>query len=99
MVGPGPEKRLPLQSSAKIIPQLPQRRHREEWEAAQTAWLAERKVSFSWWRCFRCLERKQVREDGWECLDCKVSCEQERIDLRERKESQRKIPAEVDEEA
>lgn len=53
-----------------------------EWAAEQTAWLAERKVSPRWWRCARCLVRRQVQEDGWDCPNCKVSCEQDRIDTR-----------------
>lgn len=55
---------------------------RREWAAEQAAWLAERRVSCHWWRCVRCLERRQVQDDGWECRICKVSCEQDRIDTR-----------------
>ncbi|CZR60519.1 uncharacterized protein PAC_10415 [Phialocephala subalpina] len=55
---------------------------RREWAAVQKAWLAERKNSSRWWRCARCLVRRQVNEDGWECSGCKNSCEQERVDAR-----------------
>lgn len=62
---------------------------RKDWAAEQAAWLAERKISSRWWRCVRCLERRQVLEDGWECPTCKTSCEQERIDVRMKRQQRR----------
>lgn len=55
---------------------------KKKWAVAQRAWLAERKIYPHWWRCARCLERRQVKEDEWDCPTCKVSCEQERIEAR-----------------
>ncbi|CZR65272.1 uncharacterized protein PAC_15172 [Phialocephala subalpina] len=44
----------------------------------QQAWLADRKISSSWWRCEHCLLRRQVKDS--KCGICKIPCGQGRID-------------------
>lgn len=41
-------------------------------------WWASRAISPAWWRCSRCLLRIKIDEHGFECLNCKTVCEQER---------------------
>jgi hypothetical protein len=39
-------------------------------------------IKLEWWRCAKCLERIDVRKDGWECPDCRGICDQDRIQAR-----------------
>jgi hypothetical protein len=48
----------------------------------ETAWKAERVVKPQWWRCARCLVKIYVANNGWECQQCKITCEQERQEVR-----------------
>ncbi|KUJ15771.1 uncharacterized protein LY89DRAFT_587406 [Mollisia scopiformis] len=81
---------------------MPKKLGRKVGPAEQAAWLSERKVSRRWWRCARCLVRRQVQVDGWECPNCKSSCEQDRIDARLKKQQHQKAmvvdPTEPDDE-
>jgi hypothetical protein len=47
-------------------------------------WLTDRIINATWWRCARCLKKVLVGSDGWECPDCKVACESERRERREK---------------
>ncbi|KAH8648797.1 kinase-like domain-containing protein [Tricladium varicosporioides] len=58
------------------------KRHRST--KREREWLACRIVSPWWWRCARCLSRRDVKHYGWTCNDCKQECEPERIQLRQR---------------
>jgi hypothetical protein len=40
-------------------------------------------VSKLWWRCSRCLRRVKTEIDGYECSECKLPCEPERVAWRE----------------
>jgi hypothetical protein len=55
---------------------------RKKWLTAQKIWLAERKISSKHWRCAKCLVKRYISYDGWDCELCKTSCEQERQDMR-----------------
>jgi hypothetical protein len=50
--------------------------------AMEKAWKAERVVKPQWWRCTRCLVKIFVASNGWECPQCKNTCEQERQEAR-----------------
>jgi hypothetical protein len=50
--------------------------------AMEEAWKAERVVKPQWWRCIRCLVKIYVARNGWECLQCKSTCEKERQEAR-----------------
>jgi hypothetical protein len=56
---------------------------RKKWLAAQKIWLAERKISSKYWRCAKCLVKHYIAEDGWECAQCELSCEPDRIKARQ----------------
>jgi hypothetical protein len=45
-------------------------------------WLANRVVSFRWWRCAQCLTRMWIDHYGWVCRQCKQTCDPERIAIR-----------------
>ncbi|KAK0101757.1 hypothetical protein ONS95_006910 [Cadophora gregata] len=55
---------------------------RRRWEKEQRRWLASRKISSRWWTCARCLERRYVERDGWNCATCDRACESEREERR-----------------
>lgn len=59
-------------------------KEKAKWKKEQKIWLAERRIYADSWRCAKCLAKKLVREEGWECYTCKTICEQERIDARMR---------------
>lgn len=46
------------------------------------AWLMSsgRQTNSSWWRCGKCLKRNKT--SGWKCENCGVSCESERVEVR-----------------
>jgi hypothetical protein len=50
----------------------------QKWNRSQELWLAERNISFNWWRCAKCLSRVRVEDDGWDCRQCNGACEPER---------------------
>lgn len=54
-----------------------------DWQKLQSKWLGERQIRPLWWRCARCLIRVNVRDHGWECVNCKQVCEPERREARE----------------
>lgn len=56
---------------------------RRERPKVQQKWLDERVIFPAWWRCARCLIRNYVADVEWECRECKGTCEEERIRLRE----------------
>jgi len=41
-------------------------------------WLRKRPVDLRWWRCWKCLLRIKLEENGWECPECRQVCERER---------------------
>ncbi|KAI1822128.1 hypothetical protein F4861DRAFT_551039 [Xylaria intraflava] len=45
-------------------------------------WWSTRAIHPSWWRCSRCLCRVRIEAYGYECPECKTSCETERISYR-----------------
>ena len=45
-------------------------------------WLEGRNVNVSWWRCPKCLIKVYVDPSGYDCPDCKVSCQSKRKDAR-----------------
>ncbi|KAK8014676.1 hypothetical protein PG990_007972 [Apiospora arundinis] len=47
-------------------------------------WYRNRKVSTKWFRCTKCLRRNQIKESGWACPYCNVSCDKKRQKLRAR---------------
>jgi hypothetical protein len=57
---------------------------RKKWLAAQKIWVAERKISAKHWRCAKCLIKHYIAYDGWECEPCKTTCEQDRINARQK---------------
>lgn len=65
---------------------------KREWHRAQKAWLAERVISSKHWRCARCLFKNYVAQAGWDCLSCKIPCEEARIRARQRLGSDRQTP-------
>ncbi|RKU49502.1 hypothetical protein DL546_008519 [Coniochaeta pulveracea] len=48
-------------------------------------WLRERNIQPKWWRCYACLQRVDIRRDGFMCRHCNQVCEPERQSLREKK--------------
>ncbi|CZS87883.1 uncharacterized protein RCO7_00864 [Rhynchosporium graminicola] len=52
------------------------------WAKAQKIWLTSRNISANHWRCARCLTKKWVSKHGWSCDECKLPCEQDRIEAR-----------------
>lgn len=63
----------------------------KEWEREQEKWLRERKVDARWWRCKHCLERVEVRSEGWWCKRCTTECESERREMRMTRGGQMKV--------
>lgn len=57
---------------------------KKKWAKEQSKWLSERNIYREHWRCARCLVKKIVAKDGWECKGCRIPCEQERIDARDK---------------
>lgn len=53
---------------------------RKKWLKLQEAWVAERNISAKWWRCQKCLQRVYVSDAGFDCPDCKVTLDSERVD-------------------
>jgi hypothetical protein len=51
---------------------------KSKWLKNQKAWIEERKIMASWWRCHKCLTRIIISKSGWECQDCKATCDKER---------------------
>ncbi len=47
-------------------------------------WKAERLISPTWWRCPKCLQKKHVKKTGWSCTECKLDCEQDRREARQK---------------
>jgi hypothetical protein len=50
--------------------------------AMEKTWKEERMVKPEWWRCIRCLVKMYVARNGWECPQCKITCEKERQEAR-----------------
>lgn len=46
-------------------------------------WYEDRNVRAHWWRCPKCLERRYVDKDGWDCLPCGSRCDAARRQMRE----------------
>ena len=65
---------------------------KREWQKAQNAWLAERVISYKHWHCARCLFKNYVAQAGWECLSCKIPCEEDRVRARQALGSDRQTP-------
>ncbi|PHH71756.1 hypothetical protein CDD82_6341 [Ophiocordyceps australis] len=47
-------------------------------------WLVDRHVSTSWWRCPKCLKRVHIDRSGYECPNCRTSCQPRRKEVRQR---------------
>lgn len=54
----------------------------KDWPGKVRRWWRSRSVNTKHWRCVKCLENKLVSK-GWECEGCGVTCEQDRIALRD----------------
>jgi ribosomal protein L37AE/L43A len=54
-----------------------------KWQKAQRVWLDERNISYTNWRCVRCLTKNYVEQQGWECSTCKSPCEEDRVRARQ----------------
>ncbi|OAA39447.1 hypothetical protein NOR_06285 [Metarhizium rileyi] len=62
--------------------------HKEDIEkrggSANEEWLEDRRVSSTWWRCSKCLKRIHIHQDGYECPNCKTTCQPKRKEARHR---------------
>ncbi|PHH84629.1 hypothetical protein CDD83_1645 [Cordyceps sp. RAO-2017] len=60
--------------------------HKEDIEkrggSQDDSWLGNRQVSSSWWRCSKCLKRVHIERSGYECPNCKTSCQARRKEAR-----------------
>lgn len=56
----------------------------------QEQWERERVIYPTWWRCTRCLSRMYVEQSGWECPSCKVPCDSDRKERRQKAQEQSK---------
>ena len=63
------------------------------WLASQKAWVEERKIEASWWRCPKCLCRVQIAKYGYECCRCETPFDTDRT---RRVEAIRTAPDSVD---
>lgn len=52
----------------------------KRWLKLQDAWIAERKIVATWWRCPKCLQRVHIAESGYNCQSCNHPCDGERAD-------------------
>lgn len=50
----------------------------KKWVKLQAAWIKERKIVASWWRCPKCLQRVHIAVSGYTCLSCNHPCDGER---------------------
>jgi hypothetical protein len=50
----------------------------EMWVKLQAAWIKERKIVASWWRCPKCLHRVYIAESRYICQSCNHPCDGER---------------------
>jgi hypothetical protein len=57
--------------------------NKEEYAKLQQDWLKERNTRPGSWRCGRCLVKVDVRIHGWDCPECKTSCEEDRVKARQ----------------
>jgi hypothetical protein len=62
------------------------------WLASQKAWVEERKIEASWWRCPKCLCRVQIVKYGYECYECDTPFDTDRTS---RVEARRQAPDSV----
>ncbi|KAG4438263.1 hypothetical protein IFR05_006245 [Cadophora sp. M221] len=53
-----------------------------KWRTEEKKWLASRRIDAKWWTCAKCLERRWVKVDGWDCPSCRVPCATERKEAR-----------------
>ena len=51
---------------------------KKAWATLQNNWLDERQINAKWWRCSKCLSRIQIATDGFDCVSCKSTCEEDR---------------------
>lgn len=62
--------------------------HKEDIEkrggSANEEWLEDRRVSSTWWRCSKCLNRIYIEQNGYECPNCKSTCQAKRKEARRR---------------
>lgn len=54
------------------------------WNKVQESWLEKRWIDPQWWRCSKCLARISCKENAWECPSCKIPCETERKERRQK---------------
>lgn len=63
-------------------------KERGRWEEKQREWDAERKIDLDWWRCPKCLDRVEIKKNGWNCTTCKRDCDTRRKEIREKLRSE-----------
>jgi hypothetical protein len=43
-----------------------------------------RNIEHSWWRCSKCVQRVKINDHGFTCPGCRVACEPERVEWRQK---------------
>jgi hypothetical protein len=57
--------------------------NKEIYANLQRDWLKERYTRPGSWRCGKCLVKVDVKIHGWDCPECKTSCEGDRVKVRQ----------------